>query len=388
MRVRTTRLAVVLLAVATSFALAAPAQARYIIGPTVRTGDADITPAVVLKATVGAGESFGGLEAPHTFNPLDGYPPAGHDTTGFTPVPSGFGGVILGLTSEGATVSLYCIDHNTDTEAGIGYDPGAWDLTGVRNLGYVLRILQTGYPATGEPATAPTNNRRAAAVQAAIWFFTDRFVLATGDARFALTSQIVHDALAAGRVAEPHPSLTVAGPATADPGVVTGPYTVHGTAGHAVLHVSHGELFTDAQAERPIASGATVPVGEPFWLRAPQPAVARITATAVAENPIGRAFLYAPTDPDNPAPARAQRLILALAGQVRTTAHLDVAVCTPEAGEGGGQAGESAGCSGVGLAQTGVDIWPLTASGSALLAVGLVTAMAARRRRALSARPL
>jgi hypothetical protein len=381
MRVLVLRLAVLATALVTVLCAAAPAQARFIPAPGRSGGsDVDAVPAVVLGSVPGSGETFGGLEAPHTFNPLHGYPALGYDTGGFTTVPAGFGGVILGTTLAGASVSLYCVDHNTDTSPGIGYDPGAWNLAQVPHLGYVLRILQSYYPATGQPAAAPTNNRRAAAVQAAIWFFTDRFVLASGDARFTLTAQIVDAALAAGAVAEPHASLSITGPTIAAPGAVAGPFLVHGAVASATLHVTHGALFADARAGHPLPNGAGYPVGTPFWLRAPDPASARITATATVHNPIGRAFLYAPTDTDDPVPAVAQKLILALPADVRTTAHLDVAVCSALADENG--SGTPAGtCRAALLAQTGTGIRPLAGTSLMLIVLGTLIAAAARRSR-------
>ena len=81
----------------------------------------------------------------------------------------------------GATLNLYCIDINTDTYGGIGYVLGTWDAGGVPNVGYVARLLNEYYPNTDEPAALTDLNQKAAAVQAAIWFFSDRYVLSTSD---------------------------------------------------------------------------------------------------------------------------------------------------------------------------------------------------------------
>ena len=43
------------------------------------------------------------------------------------------------------------------------------------------RLLNDYYPHTNEPATLTNLNQKAAAVQAAIWFFSDRYVLSTAD---------------------------------------------------------------------------------------------------------------------------------------------------------------------------------------------------------------
>lgn len=385
MRVPAFRVSALVIALIAVLTAAAPAQARFIPAPGRSAGDVDAAPAVVLKSVTGAGETFGGLEAPHTFNPLHGYPSPGYDTGGFTTVAAGFGGVILGATLAGSTVSLYCVDHNTETSPGIGYDPGAWNLSNVPHLGYVLRILQHHYPATGQPATAPTDNRRAAAVQAAIWFFTDRFVLATGDARFALTAQIVTAALAEGAVAEPHPSLSITGPTTAVPGAVTGPFTVHGGAA-ATLRVNHAALYSDPQAMHPLSNDSLHPAGAAFWLRSPDRALAQITATATVRNPIGRAFLYAPADPDDPVPTVAQKLILALPADVRTTAHQDIAVCAGAVDENG-PGNQRGTCSAI-LAQTGTDVYPLAAAALTLTALGGAIALATRQIRRRNTGPM
>ena len=48
--------------------------------------------------------------------------------------------------------------------------------------GWVRRAaLNEYYPHTGEPAALTDPNQKAAAVQAAIWFFSDRYVLSTSD---------------------------------------------------------------------------------------------------------------------------------------------------------------------------------------------------------------
>ena len=57
---------------------------------------------------------------------------------------------------------------------------GNWDASGVSpSVGYVARLLNEYYPHTNEPAALTNLNQKAAAVQAAIWFFSDRYVLNT-----------------------------------------------------------------------------------------------------------------------------------------------------------------------------------------------------------------
>ena len=94
----------------------------------------------------------------------------------------GFAGIIHGQpTDGGAEVGLYCIDILTATYGGFGYILGTWDSANVPNVDYVARMLNEYYPNTDQPAALTDLNQRAAAVQAAIWFFSDRYVLNTSD---------------------------------------------------------------------------------------------------------------------------------------------------------------------------------------------------------------
>ena len=111
------------------------------------------------------------------FDPVvDGYP-AHNPTDGWSTKNEGFAGVIHGTPpGGGAPLNLYCIDINTDTWGGIGYALGTWDASNVRNVGFVARILNEYYPNTDLPDLG-NEDETAAAVQAAIWFFSDRYVL-------------------------------------------------------------------------------------------------------------------------------------------------------------------------------------------------------------------
>ena len=81
----------------------------------------------------------------------------------------------------GDPLELYCIDILTHTWGGLGYKLGTWDASTVANVGYVARILNEYFPnVPTEPAGLGSDNERAAATQAAIWFFSDRYVLKDG----------------------------------------------------------------------------------------------------------------------------------------------------------------------------------------------------------------
>ena len=143
---------------------------------------------LVLSST-GPGESVSGYIANpgSAFDPTEGYPTE-IPPPDFSSKDESFAGVIYGTpVGGGAEISLYCIDILTDTYIGNGYALGTWDEANVPNVGYVARILDEYYPNTDKPSTTPdgvdlTTNETAAAVQAAVWFFSDKYVLSTSEA--------------------------------------------------------------------------------------------------------------------------------------------------------------------------------------------------------------
>ena len=131
-------------------------------------------------------------------------------------------------------------------------------------------MLNEYYPATDEPAALTELDQKAAAVQAAIWFFSDRYVLSTTDplsrhrGRSSTTSE-PRGAL----VEPPPPSLTL------DPGRISGPQdsavgpftltTNNRVRGHrrfrnapeATVHATGANMFSNSAGTVPIADGAT-----------------------------------------------------------------------------------------------------------------------------------
>ena len=288
-------------------------------GVTPRTGAN--TQLVMTGTGPGQGVSGGIAPAGSSFDPLAGYP--ADIPADFTPLNEGFAGVITAQAQgNGDTLSMYCIDILTSTYPGIGYENGTWDASNVPNVGYVARLLNGYYPITGEPAAAPNVNARAAAVQAAIWFFTDKYVLAPSDPVRNLAAGIVTTVIAQGPLVQPPPPnlaidpTTNRGPAAA----VLGPYTVSGDSGQSVSVAATGaSMFSDAAGTAAIGNNTTVPVGQQIWLRAAGlgASTATLTATGVATVPTGNVFLY---DGNTPGVLDAQRLILAETGQITVTA--------------------------------------------------------------------
>ena len=134
-----------------------------------------------------------------TFDPLTGYPAAANPPgPNFNALNEGFAGILL-ATSPGGTpnsIRLYCIDIETNTYTGIGYQQGTWSASNVANVGYVAQILNSYYPTVAAQPPVADVNARAAAVQAAIWFFSDRYVLNANDSLRPTVEAIVADVLA------------------------------------------------------------------------------------------------------------------------------------------------------------------------------------------------
>ena len=310
-----------LLAFTTVVLLGGPSQAGVVPVPRGTVPTAGTNTDMVLSG-LGPGRAIPGFIADPTnpFDPvLNGYPTS-NPTTGFSVKNEGFAGVIFGRPTDGsATLSLYCFDINTSTSVGIGYGLGTWDAATVPNVGFVARILNEYYPfVPSQPAGLANTTEQAAAVQAAIWFFSDRYVLNTSDPLHDTVAAIVAHIIAAGPVTAPAPpSLTItptnaSGPSTS---AVVGPFTVTSGAGSATVSVTGGNMFSDAAGTIPIADGATVPSGTQIWLRSTGTTSAVLQAVAKATVPQQNVYLY---DGNTAGTADAQRLILALNGELTT----------------------------------------------------------------------
>jgi hypothetical protein len=266
----------------------------------------------------GAGRSVQGSIAPvgdTAFDPRSGYPAA--RPAGFTAKNVGFAGIITAQAPGGATVQTYCVDLLTGTQRGLGYRLGQWSEAEVPLVGYVARILANYHPNTNLPAAGGDVNLRAASVQSAIWFFTEKFVLDTTDPAYPLARDIVAAVLAAGPVgaAEP-PSLQVVPPTvtTGPVGTILGPFKVTTTA--PVTITSSAPLFSDAAGTVPLP--ATLPVGTTdVYVKAGFPGEIEVSAAATATVPSGNVYLY---DGGTYGVPTAQKLILAKAATVAARA--------------------------------------------------------------------
>jgi Domain of unknown function (DUF5979)/Thioester domain len=287
-------------------------------GPALR--GAPLTTEMTMSGTA-EGHGVSGF-APTAFDPkaAPGHYPTSNPSSGYTLQPEWFAGIILGTpTGGGSPLRLYCIDLNTLTDHDYGYGLGNWSDANVPNVGYIARILDEYYPnTTGEPRTLHDVNDRAAAVQAAIWFFSDGYVLDTADPVHDAAAAIVESVLSSGPLTKPPPSLTIT-PSTktglADEAI--GPFVVKSSAPHTTVSAD-ASMFSDATATTQIQNGASVSPDTTIYLKSTSIGTATLTATATATVPSGNVYLYSGNIPNRSA---AQKLILAQTTELTTSAH-------------------------------------------------------------------
>ncbi|MCQ2001862.1 thioester domain-containing protein [Arthrobacter zhaoxinii] len=298
--------------------LGLPAQAAPDPGPILGAPPASNANTDIVVTSLGAGTRVsGGLPPLGQTWPIDAYPagvPAGYQTENVS-----FAGIINTQDASGTTTAeMYCIDLRTSTRVSIGYENGSWDESNVPNIGYVNRILNTYYPSTNLPAG--NVNNKAAAVQAAIWFFTDGFVLNRQSNLYSTVAGIVNDTIAAGPLEEPDPpAIAITPPTTGAPVTgVAGPHTVTSEADEIEVTIDEGySLYADADGTVPLNS--PVASGTQFWVRSDTGATgpANITARAAVTVPTGNVYLY---DAATPGVDNAQKLILAVTRELSSNA--------------------------------------------------------------------
>ncbi|WAP51067.1 thioester domain-containing protein [Arthrobacter sp. ATA002] len=300
--------------------LGVPANATLDPDAPVRNGLISEVTDIVISST-GEGQAVSGALPPVGAT----WPVASYPTTipqGYVTENVDFAGIINteDVTGEN-TAQMYCIDLRTETEVGLGYVNGTWDESNVPNIGYVERILNTYYPTTNLP-TGLNLNQKAAAVQAAIWFFTDGYVVNPRSPLYSTVAGIVNATANAGTLPEPAaPNVTIT-PATAEGPVdgVAGPYTVAAEdAAEVTVVVDQGfSLYSDAAGTNPLGDDP-VPSGTQVWVRSDAGGTgpANITARAVVTVPTGNVFLY---DGATSGVTAAQKLILAATQELSANA--------------------------------------------------------------------
>ncbi|MBO3103716.1 thioester domain-containing protein [Cellulomonas fengjieae] len=265
------------------------------------------------------------------FDPTAGYPSG--NPTGYDPGNPSFAGTgRVAVEDTGEILPFYCVQSRVGTFSGLGYTNTTWAESNVRNTGYVARIVNSYYPIVPtEPAAAANDNQRGAAVQAAIWFFTDGYIVSTADPVRPLVESIVAATLLVGPLAEPSPPAIAITPASASgaAGALVGPLTVTATATDgaptdATLDIPAGvTAYSDAAGTVEVASGAPVASGTQVWLRGATPGTVSLGATATVDVPAGTIYLY---DQNTPGQADAQTIMLAQTGNIKadTTAAVEL----------------------------------------------------------------
>lgn len=297
------------------FPLAPAAHAR--LGDEAPVGDATYGANTEIVLTgLGSGQNVTGFQPPTviTPDPLAAYP----DTppAGYTSV-STFAGTLetAAVSDPSLTAEMYCINLRVSTQVGIGYASGTWEESNVPNIGYVTYILNNYFPTVPTAPGGLTPDQQGAAVQAAIWFFTDGFILGTEPAAVrTATAAIIAAAQAAGPVVEPPaPDVTITPPAaSAADGTAAGPYVVaaEGAAEVTVTVPTGYAMYTDASATTALPSPSTVASGTSIWVTGPGVTGVETVLSARAEVTVqrGEVYLY---DGNTPSVSDAQRLILA-----------------------------------------------------------------------------
>ena len=317
-----TRIALSMIAAAAIAVLAAPPALAVPVPILPGASPSAGSPTQMVMSGTGSGQGVTGFiaDAGNSFDPVtEGYP-TGNPTTGFSPKNEGFAGIIFGTATDGSNtqLSLYCFDINTNTSPGINYVLGTWNASNVPNVNYVAQVLDNYYPKTNEPAALTDPNQKAAAVQAAIWFFSDRYVLNTSDPLHDVVSGIAAAVIAKGPALPPAPpSVNITPDTLSGTGSILGPFTVTATGPATAASVTAlgADMFSDAAATQPIAPGTTVPSGTQIWLKQTGQSAAVLQATANATVPQNNVYLY---DGTNGVPD-AQRLILAQDATLTTT---------------------------------------------------------------------
>lgn len=291
-----------------------PAQA--VVSPESLADEATGPNTEIVLTSLGAGTNVTAYAPPTVIvqDPLAPYPDAPPSDYVAQTV---FAGVIntQSVDDPSLTAQMYCINLRVSTYAGIGYESGTWDESAVPNVGYVTYILNNYFPANptappGAPAT------QAAAVQTAIWYFTDGLVLGSqSPAVRAAAAAIIADAQANGPAIEPPPPDVAITPtsAAAEAGTAAGPYVVtSGGAASITVSVPPGyTMYSDAAATTPLANPSDVESGTSIWVTGPGVTGlldSVLNARAAVTVQTGNVYLY---DGNTPSVADAQRLILA-----------------------------------------------------------------------------
>ena len=107
-------------------------------------------------------------------------------------------------------------------------------------------------------------------MQAAIWYFSDNYVLDVSDPLRPAVTAIVTDVTAQGPlVTPPPPSLTITPPpsTTGPAGGLVGPFTIASPDEDATVLATGATMFSDAAGTVPVDNPGLVADGSQLWLR-------------------------------------------------------------------------------------------------------------------------
>jgi TQXA domain-containing protein/LPXTG-motif cell wall-anchored protein len=193
---------------------------------------------------------------------------------------------LLNLQVEGSEdVDLaYCVDFIGGIEEGDVLPAAPWDSSSIANREAVERILNSYFPTGVGPAgheITGTDSEKAAGTQAAIWHFTNGFVLEGSTGHPAVLAN--YEAILAAVAADALPALSgpvvvnIGGETDVDaiPGQLIGPFVIHTTAASVELTPGEGTTLHHADGSPFEGPGHD---GDEIWLKASEAGEASLYA--------------------------------------------------------------------------------------------------------------
>ena len=199
---------------------------------------------------------------------------------------------LLGVSLDGQPTWAYCIEINQPLQIGVPQEEAEWAESNVRNLANVARILDR-YPA--DATVARRDAVEAAAVQAAIWHFTDGFELVSAPPGVRERYDAIVSDAAANPVSEPAASLALSPESQSGSAGSALPVTVASSGSTPVtlsLTPADGAQLVDCATGA--ALGTTVSGGFPTQVCVRRDAAGgpvTVLASTTARVPAGRVFL-------------------------------------------------------------------------------------------------
>lgn len=211
---------------------------------------------------------------------------------------------MLNMKVDGTAELGYCIDFTDGTSTTTPLPEEEWDQVDVANRETVGRILGSYHPIGDGPEgykIEGDDDQKAAATQAAIWHFTNGFLLdEPGDAALGAGYEVIHAsylkilaAVEAGVLPQigGTVTLTIEGDTDVDaaPGDLVGPFTVKTSVASVELVPGTG---TTLHNEDGSAFEGPASDGDQFWLTSSQGGTASVSAVATGVQSGIRAFTH------------------------------------------------------------------------------------------------